>query len=134
MPKVAEPKQIIESEVEEVFALQKDLEETEQLLMQNEQFRKFLQLQKTVPEQIDKIWKNVEEQMLAHDIKSIKGDWGSLTIAERLNWSVDLEALPPKFFKKVPDTTKLTNTFRLEGKAPKGAEPRYTKYLHKRIK
>lgn len=129
-----DPETLVKTEVDEVFALQKTLEETQDELMKNEQFKKFLELQKTVPEQIASIWKRVEEQMLEHNIKTIKGDWGSLTIAERTNWKIDYDLLPNKFFKKVVDTTKITDTYRLEGKAPKGADLYTTKYLTKRIK
>lgn len=88
-------------------------------------------------EQQDKInaeWKAVEALMIQFDVKNIKGNWGSLTIAERLNWSIDHAMLPAKFWKKVPDTTKISSEFRLYGKSPKGCEPSYTKFLTKRLK
>lgn len=88
---------------------------------------------KDLQEQINSAWKNVESQMIDNNIKSYKGEWGSLTIAERLGWETTKD-LPKKFYKKVVDTKKLSDTFRLEGEAPKGATPKYTKYLTKRIK
>ena len=72
--------------------------------------------------------------MIEHDIKSLKGDWGSLTIAERTNFKVDLDNLPTKFVKKVADTTKIATAYKLDGKLPKGVETSTTKYLTKRIK
>lgn len=125
--------EIIASEVTDVLALEASLAELEAELSQNEQFRTFLTKQKEVRAKIDEFWKNVETQMIEHDVKSVKGDWGSLTIAERLGWDTTDE-LPAKFFKKVVDTKKISDTYRLEGKAPKGATPRVTKYLTKRIK
>lgn len=89
---------------------------------------------KAQQQDIDATWDQVKDVMIEHDIKSIKGDWGSITIAERINWECDPTVLQPKFFKKVVDTKKLTDTFSLEGKLPKGATPSYTKYLTKRIK
>lgn len=89
---------------------------------------------KETQDKLNAEWKQVEEVMITNDIKSIKGEWGSLTIAERLNWKVDFDQLPKKFIKKVADTKKISDSFRLEGKPPKGAEPSYTKYLTKRIK
>lgn len=124
----------IGSEIKSLLTKEKQLEDMELLLQQNKQFRSFLALQKEVQDQSNIFWKNIEEQMIKYDIKSVSGDWGSVTIAERLNWDINEEELPKKFLKKVVDTTKLSNTFRLEGKAPKGASPRYTKYLTKRIK
>lgn len=89
---------------------------------------------KDAQSKIDETWASVERTMIDNDIKSIKGDWGSLTIAERIGWDTDEELLPKKFFKKVVDVKKLTDTYKLEGKAPKGATPKYTKYLTKRFK
>ena len=89
---------------------------------------------KALQDKLDGEWKRVESLMIENGVKQVKGDWGTLTIAERLNWSIDQEALPPRFWKKVPDTTKISTIFRLEGKTPKGASPSYTQYLTKRIK
>jgi len=101
--------------------------------MNNPQFQKFLDLQESVYEKASEVWKYVEEQMIEHEIKQLKGEFGTVSIAERLNWKTD-DTLPSKFYKKVVDTTKLSNTYRLEGKAPKGATPSTTKYLTKRLK
>lgn len=130
---MANQEEIIAGEVTEVLALETSLAELEAELSQNEQFRNFLVRQKETKAQIEDFWKKVEAQMIEHEVKTVKGDWGTLTIAERINWTYTDE-LPAKFFKKVVDTKKLTDTFRLEGKAPKGAQPNYTKYLTKRIK
>lgn len=127
------PEEDLKAEVTEALALEKSLEEREAELMQNEQFRSFLEFQKAATSQIADVWKRIEAEMIANDIKNIKGDWGYLTIAERLNWKTN-EDLPQKFYKKVVDTKKISDTYRLEGKAPKGAEPYHTKYLTKGIK
>jgi hypothetical protein len=124
---------IIEAEVKDALATEKSLQELETELMQNEQFRKFLELSKSVPKQIEETWKKVEAQMLEHNIKSVRGDWGTITIAERLNWETT-DDLPSKFYKKVVDTKKISDTYRLEGRAPKGATPITIKYLTKRLK
>lgn len=128
------PEESIEGEVLDVISLEKQLEEAEADLMKVDQFVKFIQLQKKIKEQSTLLWEAVKNEMIAKDVKSIKGEWGSVTIAELLDWTVDKDLLPPKFFKKEVDKTKLSATFRLEGKSPKGAEPKYTKYLTKRIK
>lgn len=129
-----EPTVIISSEVEEVLNLEKSLAESEAALMTDDRFRRFLTLQKESQAQIAATWKKVEEQMIAHDVKSIKGDWGSITLAERIGWDIDMDTLPLKFIKKVADTTKITDSFRLEDKPPRGCTPKYTRYLTKRIK
>lgn len=125
---------IIQSEVSDVLALQKTVEEMEQELSKNEVFQNFLTKQKEAREQIDATWKKVESQMIEHNVKSIKGDWGSLTIAERTNYKADLDELPSKFIKKVADTTKIATYAKLENKLPKGVTTSTTKYLTKRIK
>lgn len=121
----------LEQQVTDTLAL-----ETELIAMESQlapELRAFLIKQKETQQQITDFWKTVEKEMIAADIKSIKGDWGSITIAERIGWDHD-DTLPPKFYKKVPDLKRMTDTFRLEGKPPKGATPKYTKYLTKRIK
>lgn len=124
---------ILTERVVDVLENQKQLTELENELQLNPQFKKFLALQKQVNEQANDAWKYVEEKMIENDIKQLKGDFGTITLAERLNWDTT-EELPNKFYKKVVDTKKLSDTFRLEGKAPKGATPSYTKYLTKRLK
>src|SRR5438552_1012456 len=125
--------QLIESEVINALSLQKSLDELQTELMANEQFRRFLELSKTVPKQIEETWDRIESAMIENNIKSIKGEYGSITIAEKLAWDTTDE-LPAKFYKKVVDTRKLSDTYRLEGRAPKGATPKMTKYLTKRLK
>ena len=89
---------------------------------------------KSAQEQIDSEWATVKDLMITHNIKSIKGDWGTLTIAEKLMWDYDSSQLPAKFFKKVVDTSKMSKYYRLEGKPPKAAFPRVIKFLQRRIK
>lgn len=125
---------VLEGEVVEMVELQTEIAKTEATLMENPEFRAFLTRKKEVDQQLADFWKRVETEMIEANIKTIKGPWGSLTIAERQNWKVDEDALPAKFFKKVVDTSRITKTYQLEGKAPKGAEPYTTKYLTKRIK
>ena len=134
MPTKKKPEDIISAEVEDVLALTKSLEQVEQELMTNQKFRDFLTLQKTVPQRIAEIWNRVEKDMIAHDVKSIKGSWGSITVAERPNFKADLKELPSKFIKKVADTSKISQYYTLEGKLPKGVERTTSKYLMKRIK
>ncbi len=106
----------------------------QQSLTLNPLFVQFLELQKRINDEVADAWKTVETAMIENDIKQLKGDFGTITIAERQKWDIDEEVLPAKFFKKVVNTTKITDTFRLEGKAPKGCTPSTTKYITKRLK
>lgn len=128
------PEDEIAGEVQSVLTLEKDVKEAEAALAGNEQFQRFIKLQKQFDEESARIWKTIESQMILNNIKTIKGDWGSITITERLNWDIDLGALPSKFVKQVPDTKKISDTFRLEGEAPEGCQPMYIKFLTKRLK
>lgn len=111
--------------------LQKEVEAT--IALENEVKEKIAEL-KTAQDKINATWAFVEQKMIDNDIKSIKGDWGSLTIAERTSFDIDKEILPRKFWKRVPDEKKIRDTYKLEGKPPKGALPKIKQYLTKRIK
>ena len=137
MPEVKSVKtaeDLIQDEVNEIFSLETNLKILEDELATNELFQRFLTSQKAAQKTIRETWANIEKQMIEHNVKSIKGDWGYITIAERLNWSIDEAVLPPRYFKRVPDTTRISTMFRLNGEPPKGATPSYTKYLTKKIK
>lgn len=135
MAKEDPQKKIIEGEVENIFALQRTLENTEAELMENDTFRKFLEMQRTVPEQIDQTWNRIKELMIQHNIKKISGDWGSISIVPRTFFKVsDVKVLPRKFIKRSPDVAEIGKHYKLTGKAPKGAEPYQTKSLRRDIK
>lgn len=124
----------IYSKVEEQINLEKKLQLIEESLMDIPQFKQFLDLQRSVNERARTIWSTIEEKMIENNIKKIQGDFGTITVAERQNWDINEDELPNKFYKKVVDTKKITDTFRLTGKAPKGANSVVTKYLTKRLK
>lgn len=117
--------QIIEGEVLAAIEQQRELAEVEQALMQNEQFKRFIALRTAVNQKWDDVRKHVEAVMVpayqAGEIdKTLKADWGSITVTESDRFDIDTKVLPAKFFKRVPDETRIRATFQLEGKAPKG--------------
>lgn len=90
---------------------------------------------KSAQKQIDETWDAVEQAMIDNNIKSIKGDWGSLTIAERNTFRAeDIDTVPRKFIKKALDTRKVDAHMKLTGELPKGVTSSQTRYLTKRIK
>lgn len=89
---------------------------------------------KALQDKLTAEWKTVEGLMIDGDIKKIEGDWGSLTIAERLDFDINMDVLAPRFKKTVADTTKIRTMFQLDRKPITGATPKYKKYLTKRIK
>ena len=56
--------QVIEDKVVATLALEKSLADTEAELMQNEQFRNFLTMQKETKEKIANTWASVRQQMI----------------------------------------------------------------------
>ncbi len=129
----SEPKAVIEGEVVDALELQQQLATLESELMRNDQFKQFISLRNAVNEKMAKVRKDVEAIMIpAYQAgkvdKTIKGDWGSVTVTETDIFDINKDELPPKFWVKVPDTAKIRGTFQLEGKAPKGTKPfkRYT--------
>lgn len=124
----------VKSELEKFEAKQIELDVLAEELQSNPKFNEFLEAQKSFREFEQKVWSNIEAAMIENNIKSIKTTKVTLTISERVSFDIDLELLPAKFIKRVPDTTKINGTFKLEGKPVKGTTPKYTHYLVKRIK
>lgn len=124
----------IELDVINLVSEQKKLQEEEHELMQNPRFAKFLQAQKKFEQQSELFWETIKNEMIKHDIKKISGDWGYVTLAKKTGFSVDVNSLPPRFIKKVPDIKKIGDRFKLEGKLPPGVELEPVRYITKKIK
>jgi hypothetical protein len=128
-------KEEITGTVTEILQEEMSLAELEKQLQESPQFKAFIEAQRTFQTRSALFWKTVEGQMINNEIKSIKGDWGSLTIVERTNLkAADLSLVPSKFLKKVLDTTQVSAYEKLTGKLPKGVESTPTKYLMKKFK
>lgn len=124
----------VQKEVEEVVQLERQLANINNQIASNPAFVEMLQQQRDLSQRINLFWDTVKNAMIDSDIKSIKGDWGYVTLAERKNYKVDMDALPSKFLKKVADTTKIGNYEKLEGKLPAGVTIEHTRYITKKIK
>lgn len=96
-------------------------------------FKQFLIVQKQMQDEIDKTWELVRQNMEAHDIEKIDGEWGYIRISERHTYDSD-GSLAPRFYKQVVDGSKVASYLKIAGKLPRGAQVRTTKYLSKRIK
>jgi len=120
----------IKAEVMKVVELQQQLETS----MNSDEFQRFIKLQKDINAKAAELWKQIEAAMIEKGVKSVKGDFGSVTIAERTDFDVDILTLQPKFFSKVPNMTKIRGTYNLEGSAPKGVTARTKLYLTKKLK
>jgi hypothetical protein len=91
-----------------------------------------LQQAKSLEAELARFYDSIEAEMVAHDVRSITGQWGSLSLATRKNWTAD--QLPARFYKRVLDTTKLNHLYKSGEKLPKGASFSETVYFTKRIK
>lgn len=115
------PNDVIEAQVDRALQLERVVAEQVKAL-------------KTAQEQIDATWAAVKEAMVKHNVKSLKGKYGSITVAERTTFKTDMDKLPEQFKKLAPDTAKIGTYYALMGETPDGAEPVVTKYLTKRLK
>lgn len=122
---MADVKQAIEGEVLSTQELESQLSTLESELMSNPQFQQFVQVRNQLNEKYSQVRKNVADIMIpayqAGEVdKSIKLPNGSITVTEKDVFEIDEKVLPPRFWKKVPDETKIRKTYQLEGVAPKG--------------
>jgi hypothetical protein len=119
------PKTVIEGEVLDMLETEKGLRTLEQELMENDKFRQFLELSQTVKEESEKVWKRVGDQMVklyaeGKIDKTLKFDWGTLTVRDDKVLTIDEENLSQRYWKKVPNTTLIRSDYDLIGKDIKG--------------
>jgi predicted DNA binding CopG/RHH family protein len=100
-------------------------------LAENQAFLDFLQIQKEMTAEFDKTWAVIKQRMEQYDIKSIKGEWGYITLAPRTTFS---GVSSRRFMKLALDTDKVKSYYSLYKKLPEGVKMAQTKYLSKRIK
>lgn len=96
-------------------------------------FIEFVQYTKEVETRLKEAWSNVEDAMRTYNIKTLKGDWGTVSLGERKVWRTEMDKLPEQFKKITVDTTKLNNAFKAGIKVD-GADYTVSEYLTKRIK
>jgi hypothetical protein len=124
----------VKSELELYQSEQTKLEQLQNELQADPKFAQFIEAQQSFRKLESEVWGKVEQVMKDNNIVSIKTDLVTLTIANRTSYDVDLDLLPNKFIKKVPDTTKIATAAKLNGEPPKGCSPKVTSYLVKRFK
>jgi hypothetical protein len=127
-------KEIILSDLAELDTKKSELEIITQEMEENPKFAQFLKARKDFQEMESQIWRRVENVMIENDIRQIKTDSLTLTIAKRISFDIDEEVLADKYFKRVPNTSLIAGTFKLEGEPVNGTTPKYTQYLTKRVK
>lgn len=126
-------KQLVPHKVKSLLDLQDQLTVKNGVIEQTPELINFLQVAKELESHIKASYSYLEEQMVKYNVRAVKGDWGQLTIAERLTWSVT-DKLPARFYKKSPDTSKLKAYYIAMNRLPNGVDVSTTKYLTKRLK
>lgn len=101
-------------------------------IVQSEEFVAFVSAQNQLQELIDNNWKMFQELMEKKGVDSVKGDWGYITIADRKTLKAT-QPLPPRFYAKKLDTSKLEAYKTLKGEYPEGVVETHTKHLRKKV-
>lgn len=88
--------------------------------------------------QVEQAWSAISSVMIpAYEKgkidKTMKGDWGSVTVGERKTWKV-IHELPDDYYKKALDTTKLNGMYDKGTPFPAGVDFNVTPYITKRLK
>lgn len=134
MSNTKNPEQAVKHELEVYEKKQLALDELTKQLESNPEFKAFIKARNDFQKVEAAVWKNIEEVMIANDVKSIKTDKMTLTIAERTSFDIDLDLLPNKYIKRVPNTTLIGSEYKLTNKPVKGTTPKVSHYLTKRFK
>lgn len=124
---------VIEGEVVSVLELHQELESVEAELMQFEPFQKFMALRKAIDSKLKEVRKDIAEVMIPAYVagevdKTLKRDWGSITVTESDEFTVEIKDLPKDYKKSVPVMSMIKDFYHLHGKPPKGAEYTGKKY------
>lgn len=122
----------IEKRAGTILRLSDGLQVQNHELIQSEAFIEFLGLQHSLQQQIDDGWKMLQQLMETRGVKSIKGEWGHITLAERRTLKAS-QPLSPRFYKKVLDTNKVRAYETMKGDLPEGVIQTVTNYLSKKV-
>lgn len=125
-------KSLVPIKVQNVLDLQDHLVIKNGIIEQTPELLNFLAVAKDLESQIKASYSYLEEQMVKHNVRAVKGGWGSLTIAERLNWTA-AGKVAPKFYKKTLDTAKVKAYYVAMNRLPNGIDVSTTKYLTKKL-
>lgn len=118
-------KKLIEGEVSDLFAVEGSLREVETELRSNPKFVQFLEMQQAYADKYKEVKKvigdhHIEAYKKNPNLKTLRFDFGTMTVKDINDLTIDEKILPPRYFKSVPNTTKIHNQYDLEGTLPKG--------------
>lgn len=103
MPKKEDKKALklkLEEEAAELFEKQSQLVLLEKQLEENEEFKNYLTLQKSLKTQDTLFRESVKNEMIKFGIPKLQGEWGSITLVEKDLYKVTDEEKVPAEYKK----------------------------------
>lgn len=85
--------------------------------------------------QADDATEQIKQAMIDNGVTKIDGDWGSITLAERVTYGTDnIDSVPENLTKRVLDSTKVKAEATLTGRLPNNVVATKTQYITKRFK
>jgi hypothetical protein len=88
---------------------------------------------KELKKQHEAVLDQIKEAMIENDVDKIEGDWGYITLAERITYKA-IGTLSPEFTKSAIDTEKVKAHAVLTGDLPVNVAESKTQYITKKIK
>lgn len=83
----------------------------------------------------DEIVERVKEAMIENGVQRIDGDWGYITLAERVGYKADnISEVDKQYTKPTLDTAKVKAQATLTGELPAGVTETRTQYITKKFK
>lgn len=124
---------LVPAKVQNILNLEQHLIVKDGIIQQTPELIKYLQITKSLKSQIKASESYLRDQMVDNGIKNFKGDWGSMSLARGLKWSV-IGSLAPRFYKKTIDTSRLKAYYVAMNKLPNGVDVSETYKLSPKIK
>ena len=124
-------------DIAELEKLDNSIIELKLALESNEQFQQFMKFQDQFNKKSTELFGKLEKQMIENGIEKISGDWGYLTIVNRVDYRVEDEDLVPDEYKEtkvVVDLSKVKEDIKLTGELPDGILKKETQHLRKGVK
>jgi hypothetical protein len=83
----------------------------------------------------DDIINKIKQAMIDNGIQKLEGDWGYITLAERVSYKAeDIAKVEPAYLKQTLDTAKVKAQATLTGELPAGVSESRTQYITKKLK
>lgn len=109
------------------------LEKELQILVSDPKAFEILKLKEDLDTRIKEGLTKLQGMMELSHTKKLIGEWGYITLVHTTRFNVIESQLPEEFFKRVPDTRKIGDNYKLKNTVPPGVTPMITTSLRKKI-